>query len=188
LSYATVTALISAGGFSAPAHAVLVDYTLTFTGSASADDGTGTLVLNLPSFPDNNAISYTGLPNSVFQSLTVNIGSNPTIILTDSNISGGGIQGTSSSSIDVALTASNTNPTTHQNVPNGTLLLDVYNGAANAGTFQILAFNDGTVASGSYTIAPAVPEPSTWAMMILGFCGIGFMAYRRKSAPTFRLA
>jgi hypothetical protein len=35
-------------------------------------------------------------------------------------------------------------------------------------------------------IAPAVPEPSTWAMMILGFFGIGFMAYRRKNqmAPT----
>ena len=26
-----------------------------------------------------------------------------------------------------------------------------------------------------------VPEPSTWAMMILGFAGIGFMAYRRRS-------
>jgi len=26
----------------------------------------------------------------------------------------------------------------------------------------------------------SVPEPSTWAMMILGFCGIGFMTYRRK--------
>jgi hypothetical protein len=26
-----------------------------------------------------------------------------------------------------------------------------------------------------------VPEPSTWAMMLLGFAGIGFMAYRRKS-------
>jgi hypothetical protein len=25
-----------------------------------------------------------------------------------------------------------------------------------------------------------VPEPSTWAMMLLGFVGIGFMAYRRK--------
>jgi hypothetical protein len=37
-------------------------------------------------------------------------------------------------------------------------------------------------------LAPAVPEPSTWAMMIFGFCGVGFMAYRRKSAPTFRLA
>jgi hypothetical protein len=31
---------------------------------------------------------------------------------------------------------------------------------------------------------PAVPEPSTWAMMILGFAGIGFMAYRRKSKPA----
>ena len=29
-------------------------------------------------------------------------------------------------------------------------------------------------------VASAVPEPSTWAMMILGFCGLGFMAYRRK--------
>jgi hypothetical protein len=27
----------------------------------------------------------------------------------------------------------------------------------------------------------AVPEPSTWAMMILGFCGLGFMAYRRRT-------
>jgi PEP-CTERM motif len=33
-------------------------------------------------------------------------------------------------------------------------------------------------------VAPAVPEPSTWAMMILGFAGIGFMAYRRKSKPA----
>jgi PEP-CTERM motif len=35
----------------------------------------------------------------------------------------------------------------------------------------------------------AVPEPSTWAMMILGFCGLGFMAYRRKqNGPALRLA
>ena len=35
----------------------------------------------------------------------------------------------------------------------------------------------------------AVPEPSTWAMMIFGFLGVGFMAYRRKSsASRFRLA
>jgi CHRD domain/PEP-CTERM motif len=30
----------------------------------------------------------------------------------------------------------------------------------------------------------AVPEPSTWAMMLLGFAGVGFMAYRRKSKPA----
>ncbi|SDJ65160.1 MULTISPECIES: choice-of-anchor C family PEP-CTERM protein [Bradyrhizobium] len=35
----------------------------------------------------------------------------------------------------------------------------------------------------------AVPEPSTWAMMILGFFGIGFVAYRRKSSASgMRLA
>jgi hypothetical protein len=37
---------------------------------------------------------------------------------------------------------------------------------------------DGTVDT---RIAGGVPEPSTWAMMILGFAGIGFMAYRRKA-------
>ena len=26
----------------------------------------------------------------------------------------------------------------------------------------------------------AVPEPSTWAMLILGFAGVGYMAYRRR--------
>jgi hypothetical protein len=37
--------------------------------------------------------------------------------------------------------------------------------------------------------AAATPEPSTWAMMILGFAGIGFMAYRRKqNGQAFRIA
>ena len=36
--------------------------------------------------------------------------------------------------------------------------------------------------------APAVPEPSTWAMMILGFAGVGFVAYRRKSKPALMTA
>lgn len=31
------------------------------------------------------------------------------------------------------------------------------------------------------TFASDVPETSTWAMMILSFCGLGFMAYRRKN-------
>jgi len=36
--------------------------------------------------------------------------------------------------------------------------------------------------------ASPVPEPSTWAMMILGFAGVGFMAYRRKSRPALAAA
>jgi hypothetical protein len=37
-------------------------------------------------------------------------------------------------------------------------------------------------------LASAVLEPSTWAMMLLGFAGIGFMAYRRKSKPALMVA
>jgi hypothetical protein len=37
-------------------------------------------------------------------------------------------------------------------------------------------------------VQTAVPEPSTWAMMILGFAGLGFMAYRRKSKPAVMVA
>lgn len=37
----------------------------------------------------------------------------------------------------------------------------------------------------------SVPEASTWAMMILGFLGLGFLGYRRSSnssGPAFRMA
>jgi hypothetical protein len=36
---------------------------------------------------------------------------------------------------------------------------------------------------GTWQVA-AVPEPSTWAMMILGFLGISFLGYRRKSSAS----
>jgi hypothetical protein len=36
-----------------------------------------------------------------------------------------------------------------------------------------------------FSVSSAVPEPSTWAMVILGFCGLGFMAYRKKAAVRF---
>lgn len=48
---------------------------------------------------------------------------------------------------------------------------------------------DGDHSSGIDNISiSAVPELSTWAMMILGFFGVGFAAYRRKGKLTFRLA
>lgn len=31
----------------------------------------------------------------------------------------------------------------------------------------------------------AVPEPSTWAMMLLGFAGLSFVGYRRRSSTSF---
>jgi hypothetical protein len=37
----------------------------------------------------------------------------------------------------------------------------------------------------NWSLTAAVPEPSTWAMMLLGFAGVGFMAYRRKNSARF---
>ena len=34
------------------------------------------------------------------------------------------------------------------------------------------------------SLTAPVPEPSTWAMMILGFLGVGFMAYRRRKGAA----
>jgi hypothetical protein len=54
-------------------------------------------------------------------------------------------------------------------------------------TFATGASNTGPV--GGLTISTAVPEPATWTMMILGFAGVGFLAYRRKNrSSTFRFA
>ena len=52
-------------------------------------------------------------------------------------------------------------------VPFNTITLEVPNG-------QSLVIEDFT------TAISAVPEPSTWAMMLLGFCGLGFLARQRK--------
>lgn len=47
-------------------------------------------------------------------------------------------------------------------------------------------YNDNT---GSITLnVSGVPEPSTWAMMLLGFAGVGFMAYRRRNKMTLNAA
>jgi PEP-CTERM motif len=54
--------------------------------------------------------------------------------------------------------------------------------------YTVNATNAGTVLS-TISLSAAVPEPSTWAMMILGFIGVGFMAYRRKDKQAgFRFA
>ena len=45
---------------------------------------------------------------------------------------------------------------------------------------------EGVDVHGTMTVA-AVPEPTTWAMMVLGFAGVGLLAYRRKSKLAFRL-
>jgi hypothetical protein len=51
---------------------------------------------------------------------------------------------------------------------------------------SIDAYNGQYVAK-NWTLTAAVPEPATWAMMIVGFFGIGFMAYGRTRNQSLRL-
>jgi hypothetical protein len=52
-------------------------------------------------------------------------------------------------------------------------------------TFDLKLFSANDQLLGDVSIqVNAVPEPSTWAMLILGFAGVGFMAYRRKLRPA----
>jgi PEP-CTERM motif len=42
--------------------------------------------------------------------------------------------------------------------------------------------------AGFQAFTPVVPEPSTWAMMLLGFAGVGFVGYRRAKKAHATLA
>jgi len=76
-------------------------------------------------------------------------------------------------------------PLTNKDFPTGSYYLEV------SGTSPSLSGNSKiTLNVAGATITQGVPEPSTWAMMVLGFLGVGFIAYRRKSSTgsTLRLA
>jgi hypothetical protein len=74
---------------------------------------------------------------------------------------------------------------------NGQNRVDFFN-QSNNGLYRMNTFSPGSseFVSVSSALVAGVPEPSTWAMMILGFIGLGFLAYRRKQpgARALRLA
>jgi hypothetical protein len=70
------------------------------------------------------------------------------------------------------------------------ILVQNFGGAVASGSITNLT-SDGVgdyQFSGTISAINSVPEPSTWAMMILGFAGIGFMAYRRNSKSALMAA
>ena len=53
---------------------------------------------------------------------------------------------------------------------------------ANDPVYPTSASNDDTF---MFRFTAAVPEPSTWAMLVIGFAGLGFMARRRRTSVGF---
>ena len=74
---------------------------------------------------------------------------------------------------------------------NGTAFVDFTGFGAGFNTVTFTSTAPAFELSNVTASVGAVPEPATWAMMVLGFAGIGFLAYRRKpkaGAAKFRLA
>jgi hypothetical protein len=68
-----------------------------------------------------------------------------------------------------------------------------FGGIFDRGDLTLTVLTDAPVvksqAFGVVTVATAVPEPATWAMMLLGFIGMGTLAMRkRREGRNFRLA
>jgi len=54
-------------------------------------------------------------------------------------------------------------------------------GGYDSGAFALTDVSVGFYLPDDLSIAAPIPEPSTWAMLLIGFAGVGFMAYRKRS-------
>lgn len=84
--------------------------------------------------------------------------------------------------------------------PFGHVVFSAINGSSFNITYVYVGFSNnpdlffGTVPEATQDVTAnitvlttAVPEPSTWAMLLLGFVGLGFMAYRRSTQTRLRV-
>jgi len=155
--------------------------------------GTGLATVNFSSFPDIGAISAATAFNFTLDGISLNLGDN---LISEGPIAiqykNGQFNGFSfvgdfafngseyqlrigGQSVSVKLLDGVPNVFDTFGFPTGNSLINAKINIGDANLTNITPFDPNAVAAN-----PAVPEPSTWAMMILGFVGIGFMAYRRK--------
>jgi hypothetical protein len=78
----------------------------------------------------------------------------------------------------------------HSNSTTGGLNWNIYSGTfvadSTSATLRfnaIVGFDNGGIMLDAINVS-AVPEASTWLMMLLGFAGVGFLAYRRTKRPV----
>ena len=165
-----VIAALLAASVASPASAALLNFQLTGSQQASFQIDTETV----PSFFSMSSLignqvrfdNVSGIFGGVAGPASISFGTN---LIADLNIGG--------TALGFTQLSGNT---------------DLFTGSPSDPTFTIGSFNLRNPFLGQNDVltisaVAAVPEPSTWAMMILGFASVGFMAYRRKAKSTFRL-
>lgn len=143
----------------------------------------GTFSTGLNTTYSTNPGPYDGIEDTYFGVINNNAG-----VLKSIFLSGPNIFGFDSDGITAYGVPGNANDTTGYGGPNaffnvtnannGTVIFGANGIAPNGGT-DIFSLEE-KVALNTLVINGSVPEPSTWAMMILGFAGIGFLSYRRS--------
>jgi len=156
---------------SLPANAEYVFYTFNYienNGGGPVPNGTvvgsGTLILDLPS----TDVGTSNVSSSEFVSFNNTFGTTPF------NFS--------------SLGTNNISTTPNDNDALNSFSFNTTGLSLGLTSFSLGSPNEGhEVTLVSTTFASAIPEASTWAMMILGFLGLGFLAYRRTNG-LLRLA
>jgi hypothetical protein len=179
-SLGSVVGLCLALGFVMPGSAradIIYDYTLV-DGTYSSGNITGTLTVDGTTNTVTNVdLTTTGKYNFHFNIVSLQFLNSGFWIVSTRDV-------LNSASLEFALdspaslfsgqaTLNHTGPDAGRIFPTNCVALSCSDGNPLGGTFTL-----------SSTTISAVPEPSTWAMLILGFVGVGFVASRRKKQNT----
>jgi hypothetical protein len=158
------------------ADASTVTYNLVLTATSGPESGTGSFTVITPT----PSTSFDTVANGQLTAMSFTI-DGMTFNLLNSTSAGVGFNNTGPSTPEIINTINYTGQ--HDNF--------VFQLSAGGFGYTFTDTANSQLSSSGTIVATisAVPEPSTWAMMILGFCGLGFMAYRRKpNGPALSVA
>jgi PEP-CTERM motif len=181
-------ALLSAVGINSGARAepVALDYSdvVTFTTIAGTNIGDK---VSFEIFANNGGTSLLSQTWSASEvtSATITIGSYSATLSGGLLGSFGSFETNAAGQLSVLSFSFEENGTSTNGSGSFVVFLNGSNEIFGTNPFGIDAFAPPTISNTSISAVSTVPEPSTWAMMILGFCGLGFMVYRKKTAARF---
>jgi hypothetical protein len=161
------------------AQASTVTYNLVLTSTHGPESGTGFFTVTTPAL---NTSPFDTVANGGLIAMSFTLSNGLNFTLANATSAGVGFNNTGFNTPEVLNTIGYT----------GQLSNFVFQLSTGGFTYSFSdSANSALNSNGTMTatIAAAVPEPATWAMMILGFAGVGFMAYRRKqNGPTLHVA
>ena len=181
----TIIAAVAVAGLAATAPGTAQAATVVTFDAAPHDAGFGSYTEAGYTFAySGTGYAYTWGANSPNSNGTPNLilGYSPTDPITITKVGGGSFKLISAdlavswySSVSPNSILANGSPLTIDS----TLTTYTFNAIGSAFTLTGLASNDGYWVGDNFTFSAAVPEPATWAMMIVGFGFVGVAARRR---------